>query len=101
MVQFHYDIVSSRRVQEMLLALNDEKCELAQAIAFSTKIPELGKCLDTLSAYVQHKHSFRGTYLCTRRIPTSARHLNICTRKLFIFIEVVLKDQCCKDSCPR
>ena len=73
MDQFHYDIVSSRRVQELLLALKDEKCELAQAIAFSAKIPELGKCLDILSAYVQQEHSFCGTYLCTRQIPTSAR----------------------------
>ena len=59
--QFHYDFVSSRRVQEMLLALKDEKCELAQAIAYGTEIPKLGKCFDTLLAEVQQEHSFRGT----------------------------------------
>ena len=48
---FHF-----RRAQEMLLSLQDDECQLAQAIAFGAKIPELGKCLDTSSAHMWHKH---------------------------------------------
>ena len=48
---FHF-----RRAQEMLLSLQDDECQLAEAIAFGAKIPKLGKCLDTSSAHMWHKH---------------------------------------------